>query len=750
MRTKRPIATIAAVMTAAIAAGTLTVAAPAFADPAPGTFGTYVGVGSDTTQDVLNALAGTALPDVASYDATGSATIKTRANGVTFTRPNGSGAGQKALSASLIGDTDPGGTVNIAGQVDFARSSGAPSTAGTTLTYIPFGRDAVGYVAKGDFLKNLTRTQLNEIYSGTVTTVAGHPVRPFIPQSSSGTRKFFLSAIGVVNLGSNVKGTDDNGKTVEENQANGVILKDGDLVPFSAASWIAQNNHTAPDRSTAAAGNGAFIGALDLGAGTPVSPVVKGADDKLSPFGGYYDDPTFGRDVYNVVPTRAIDTSSAFFDKGLYDTFVSAGAHKAAIASDVAEKTIAAFGFQNEPYNGSIDTSVRGHAKAGGLETNSSSLIKPAAVGALAATAPAPRQLTLSWTAPADPALPVTDYRVRITDSAGDVAFSTDLKAPATSVTAPLAPGAYTAEVYASNLVGDGPSVTVAGTVSEVPKGASKITPAVSPASVPYGTAAKLAVAVSGPSAATGKVTVKDGAATLGTLTLDAAGKASLTLPKTLAVGAHTLSLSYAGDSRLNASAATAKVTVTKAAARVAVGVSPAKPAYGTSGRLSVAVTGPATATGKVVVKEGKTTLGTVGLDKTGRAWLTLPRTLKVGTHTLSLSYGGDGRLNTAAATYKVTVVKAAPRIATKAPAGVKTSARGKVTVAVTANGVTPTGFVRIYDGKKVVGTATLKNGKAVVTLAKLTKKGKHVLTLRYSGSATVNTGSKSFAVTAK
>ncbi|WP_328914173.1 MULTISPECIES: Ig-like domain repeat protein [unclassified Streptomyces] len=749
MGTKRPTAAIVAVLTAAIAAGTLTVAGPAVADPKPGTFGTYVGVGSDTTQDVLNALAGSVLPNVASYDATGSATIKTRANGVDFTRPNGSGAGQKALSASLIGDKDPSGTANIAGQVDFARSSGAPSTAGTTLIYIPFGRDAVGYVAKGDFLKNLTPTQLKEIYSGSVVSVAGHPVRPFIPQSSSGTRKFFLSAIGVTNLGSNVKETTDGGKTVEENQANDIVLQDGDLVPFSAASWIAQNNLTAPDRSSTAAQAGAFIGSVDLGTGTPVSPVVKGADGKLSPAGTFFDDPTFGRDVYNVVPTRAVDTSSAFFDKGLYDTFVSSGSHKAAIASDDAEQTIAAFGFKNEPYNGTVDTSVKGHAKLGGLETNSSSLIKPPAVGGLTVGAPAPRQLKVSWTAPADPALPVTDYRVLITDSEGAVAFATDVKAPATSVTAELAPGSYTAEVYASNLVGDGPSLTAAGTVSDVPKTASKITAALSPAKAAYGASVKLSVTVGGSSTATGKVTVKDGATTLGTPTLDGAGKASLTLPKTLAVGTHTLAVSYAGDSKLNASTASAKLTVTKAASKTQVTVSRAKPAYGTSAKLSLSATGPATATGKITVKDGSTKLGTVTLDKNGRGSLTLSRTLKVGTHTLAVSYAGDSRLNASSAKIKVTVVKAAPKVSASAPASVKTSARAKVKVTVTATGVVPGGKVKVYDGKKVVGTATLKNGKAVVTLAKL-KKGKHSLKLAYAGSGTVKSGSKKFTVTAK
>ena len=49
----------AALVAAAVVAGGLALATPAIADPTPaGTFRQLVGVGSDTTQDVVNALAG--------------------------------------------------------------------------------------------------------------------------------------------------------------------------------------------------------------------------------------------------------------------------------------------------------------------------------------------------------------------------------------------------------------------------------------------------------------------------------------------------------------------------------------------------------------------------------------------------------------------------------------------------------------------------------------------------------------------
>ena len=47
-------------------------------------------------------------------------------------------------------------------------------------------------------------------------------------------------------------------------------------------------------------------------------------------------------------------------------------------------------------------------------------------------------------------------------------------------------------------------------------------------------------------------------------------------------------------------------------------------------------------------------------------------------------------------------------------------------------------GKVKVYVGKKLVGKATIKNGKLVVKLKKRFHKGKHKITLKYAGSAKV------------
>ncbi len=645
----------AALVAAAVVAGGLALASPASADPTPaGTFRQLVGVGSDTTQDVLNALAGdtvngqsyagTAVKSasgagIASYDAiepgTGSttSTVQTRSGGPSFLRPNGSGKGRLALSEALTGDKYPDSSgVSIKGQVDFARSSSGPSTSGTALTYIPFARDAVGVAVKGPGLDTLTVDQLHDIYSGTLTSVNGQTVHPRIPQSGSGTRKFFLSAIGLTDatLSPNIP-------TVQENQGDAALTEDGALVPFSVGSWIAQNNGVAPDFSKTSAAAGGHLAAVQLPGDTGATSPVTTVNGKLTPVGGYYENATFGRDVYNVVPSRAIDPTSIFFDKDLYDVFVTSGTHTAELASDNAEKVIADFGFMNEAYNGSI--SVAKHAKLGGLEESGIDTSTPAAPALKATRGDASVKLT--WTAPAATGLPVTDYRITLTGSDGAVVAVKDVPASTLSHTfSGLALGTYTASVTAANLNGTGAAASWTGAVK-------------------YGSS----------------------------------------------------------------------VTATTATT-----------AYGRTPKVAVTVTDThgIVPSGTVTVKEGTTTLGTGTLNTSGKVTLSLSNHLKVATHTLTVSYGGNGKLLASSKTVSLKITKATPTVTTTAPTTVSHTSHAKVTVKVAATGTTPAGTVRIYEGTRVIATGTLSRGAVTLTLPLLSR-GSHTLHAYYAGSSTVN-----------
>ncbi|MFC4035911.1 Ig-like domain repeat protein [Streptomyces polygonati] len=642
-----------AVVVAAIAVSGTVLATPAMADPPAGTFRPLVGVGSDTTQDVLNALAGDTVngisyaatavtadgKGIASYDAiqpgTGSTTssITTRSGGPAFQRPNGSGPGRTALSTSLDGNafgTGAGATPNP-GQVDFARSSGGPSVSGTALTYIPLARDAVGVAAKGTLLQNLSVVELHDIYSSTAPEVNGTPVHPFLPQVGSGTRKFFLGAIGLTDADIH-----NNVGIVQENQANPALTLDNSLVPFSVGSWIAQNNGISPDFSTTAVSNGAYLANIQLPGDTGTTSPVVTVNGKLAPVSGYFENSTFGRDVYDVVPSRSIDQTSVFFDKAIYDVFVTNGSHVAAMASADAQSVIAKFGFLNESYDGSIDPSH--HMKLGGLEDSSASSALPGTP--VLHAAPDSGSVDFTWAAPALSGLPVTDYRLVIKNSKGTVLVSKDLTAGTKSYNfANQALGSYSATVTANSLNGAGKPASWSGAVKYV--------------SITSGTAATTA---------------------------------------------------FGGTPHVSATVRNNHAVVT---------------------------------TGTVTVKEGTAVRGTGTLNSKGQVSVALPKTLAVGTHTLTVAYNGNPSLLSSSATVKLTIAKANPVVTVSAPKSISHLSQAKVTVKVAAAGTVPTGTVRIYSGSTVMATGTLKNGQVVITMPKLSK-GNRVLRALYVGSTSV------------
>ncbi|MFI1032509.1 Ig-like domain repeat protein [Streptomyces sp. NPDC020951] len=641
----------AALVAASVVAGGMALASPAYADPTPaGTFRQLVGTGSDTTQDVLNALAGdtvngtdytaTAVKSasgagLASYDAIGSSTIQTRSGGPVFTRPNGSGPGRTALSMSLTGDKFPTATgVAVQGQVDFARSSGGPSVSGNALTYIPFARDAVGVAVRGSGLDSLTVAQLHDVYAaGSTHTVDGQTVHPVLPQSGSGTRKFFLGAIGL-----NENTVDTSLPTVQENQANDALTTDGTLVPFSVGSWIAQNNGVAPTKSDTAIAAGAHLASITLPNDSGDTSPVTTVNGKLTPVAGYYENATFGRDVYNVVPSRAIDATSIFFDKDLYDVFVTSGAHEAALASDNAEKVISDFGFLNESYNGSINLAK--HAKVGGLEISgldSSTPAKPTLKATLGDAS-----LQLAWTAPSPaPAQAITDYRVTLKDADGGVVATKDLTAATTSYSfTGLATGSYTATVTANNVNGTGAEAIWSGAVRYA--SATKATAA----ATPYGKTPKIAVTVTGTHSVVpgGTVTVKEGTTTLGTGVLGATGKVTVSLSNHLKPATHKLTVSYGGSAKLNASATTVSLAVTKASPAVSTSA-PVSVKHTARAKVTVKVTATGTVPGGTVrIYEGSRVIAT-GTLSGGKVTVTLPKLSKA-RHTLRAFYAGSATVN--------------------------------------------------------------------------------------------------------
>lgn len=259
----------ASVSASAVAALTLGLSTTAFAVTGPtatqedptGTPAatTLVGVGSDTTQDVMygvakaiNTAAGKQV--IASYTATGGTTITYR-SGLATARPNGSGAGYNALKDSI--GVAAAGLAN-AGDVDFSRASGTQGTANSSgtgvSTDIPFATDTVSLAvpASSPFLatnsgNGLTATDLHNIYAGVVTyinkttgalvdtatgsadTTTYEPIHAFVPKPGSGSRQFFLGQVANAGTGINLTA---NGKT----KGDGLWLDAGN--PSAGAPYV--------------------------------------------------------------------------------------------------------------------------------------------------------------------------------------------------------------------------------------------------------------------------------------------------------------------------------------------------------------------------------------------------------------------------------------------------------------------------------------------------------------------------------
>lgn len=219
-------------------------------------------------------------------------------------------------------------------------------------------------------------------------------------------------------------------------------------------------------------------------------------------------------------------------------------------------------------------------------------------------------------------------------------------------------------------------SATVAG-IDDYPY-STVSTVQVNPTKAQYGSPAKITVGVRNVSTSvtdvpTGTITVKEGSRLLASGKLPAGRNAqattTLTLPATMSVGNHRLTVTYSGSAIAAPSTESTALTITKAKAKVsATGkkrISPkARAVY------SVKVTSPTTkkVTGKVTVtlrkistsgkkkvSAKKSASKTVKLRSNARTKVTLPK-VKRGTYQVTVSYGGSSTVAQGTLTKKLTV----------------------------------------------------------------------------------------------
>lgn len=292
-------------------------AAPALADTNVGNATTYAATGSDTSQDVVEGLSQVILgagnaPLISNYKATPQpGKISTRAGNpnCTFDRPAGSGGGRDALSASLRG-VPFGGSTNLAGCVDFARSSsgGNPTTSPGVgaLTYIPFATDAVTFAVTSSTVvgRKLSKADLVSIYSANTPNCI---FQPLLPNAGSGTRSFFLSSLGLSDVAIGAAGGPGtcvkdviNGVGVQEHDGR-FLTNPNQLVPFSVAQYVAQSSDAIANQL-----GSAVLGAVDTSA-TP-DATLSAAVAPVSLKTAF----PFNRPIYNVVPTAKLAADATF------------------------------------------------------------------------------------------------------------------------------------------------------------------------------------------------------------------------------------------------------------------------------------------------------------------------------------------------------------------------------------------------------------------------------------------------------
>jgi ABC-type phosphate transport system substrate-binding protein len=248
-------------------------AGPALADPPSGVTPRAtdaVSTGSDTTQYLLDQLAAnfdkankSATTKLYSWDAVNPDTLVIGDNIVTkkgctaIARPDGSSAGIAALEANA---RPSGNSTNYC--LDYARSSRArestdPACASGGICFVSLAGDAVTWADRSaaaggtDAPANLSTAQLVKIYECTDTNwdqVGGQnaTILPILPQTSSGTRQFFLTALGggttPITPGSCVvDGTTSDPNSVEENEGINPLQNSPEAIfPFSVGSWLSQ------------------------------------------------------------------------------------------------------------------------------------------------------------------------------------------------------------------------------------------------------------------------------------------------------------------------------------------------------------------------------------------------------------------------------------------------------------------------------------------------------------------------------
>jgi len=230
-----------------------------------------VGLGAQTQQGLIdqfsgdyNATIGTSGTHLYNWDAinpvTGAIgdTIAVKAKCPSIPRPDGSSAGITQLAGFTKTSDGKFLCDNFANSSRPRGSSDPPFSAGG-VAFVALAGDAVDWAtpATTDAPKTLTTAQLTAIFTCQDTNwsqVGGKnaPIKPFLPQSGSGTLTFWEAALGGITPGPCVS---NNNNKLEENEGVDPVLQTPEAIwIYSVGDYIAQKFHSPKCTNTSCTG----------------------------------------------------------------------------------------------------------------------------------------------------------------------------------------------------------------------------------------------------------------------------------------------------------------------------------------------------------------------------------------------------------------------------------------------------------------------------------------------------------------
>ena len=301
-------------------------------NPLPGNARTLQGVGSDTTEEVMNGMSDVIVDGggnklISSWNAKGSAGFQTRTSGCNFVgnngeagyvegkRPNGSGAGQNALRDSFTT-----GKATL-GCLDFSRSSSTPDPAklGTvSVKAVALATDSLTFALNRASVipRQLTATQLTAAYHCNYGGFTSGAWKALIPQAGSGTRSSWLSKVGLsegdltAGLYPCVTDQSDLGTRGGPNPLQEHDLRSLDstsIAPVSVAQWVSMMGGGV---DTDLRGS-SMLGTIKAAGIAPELSYPISMNTSFGNLAGTADDFAATRTIYNVVPTSTLTGGAA-------------------------------------------------------------------------------------------------------------------------------------------------------------------------------------------------------------------------------------------------------------------------------------------------------------------------------------------------------------------------------------------------------------------------------------------------------